>query len=171
MVMGRRALALYDGQPKQLDTANDTMPALPAYVEGRQVVCRNGTGGTFAIGLPVAMTNGSATLRQVLSLANPPERPFGIVTESGGILASGTGNVQIRGVVELTTGQWDAVVTSGSGGLIAGSVYSFNSNNSGKLFAGLPPTVSAQYVRMGIALSSTKLLLLPQKKVIASIYL
>jgi hypothetical protein len=57
-----------------------------------------------------------------------------------------------------TTGQWDAV-TGGSGGLVANTVYYLDAATAGKLTATAPTTAGQYVVEVGMALSTTELLI------------
>jgi phage-related tail fiber protein len=76
-------------------------------------------------------------------------------------ISSGTsGAFQEQGdLISASTGQWDAVVTGGSGGLVAGTVYFLDAANPGKLVpeANIPATAGQFIVRIGIAIDTTKM--------------
>jgi hypothetical protein len=61
--------------------------------------------------------------------------------------SSGTAQIQSSGPLVLgSTAEWDAVVTGGSGGLVAGTTYALDPANAGKLIA-LPNTYSTGQYR------------------------
>lgn len=65
--------------------------------------------------------------------------------------------VQSDGILELSTGDWDAR-TGAAGGLASASPYWLSETTQGQLQA-VPPTASGTYlVQVGIAISATKLL-------------
>lgn len=83
---------------------------------------------------------------------------LGLVSGSNGagIIAAAAGNIQCNGEVTLTTAQWDAIAGT-SGGLTPGVVY--YAGAAGVLTSTLPATTGNFDTTVGIALSSTTLLL------------
>lgn len=81
---------------------------------------------------------------------------FGLVVDAT-ILTTGTGRVQFADTVTLTTAQWD-VIAGTSGGLTAGQMY-WLSDTVGLLTATAPSTVGDTVLRVGLAVSSTQMLL------------
>lgn len=85
---------------------------------------------------------------------------IGLVADTS-IASNTSGNIVVSGVQTATTTQWDAVVSGQSGGLTAGSKYYLDPVNTGFLTLTAPST-TGQYVEpIGIALSTTQLLLIP----------
>jgi hypothetical protein len=70
-----------------------------------------------------------------------------------------TGSFQNQGNIMATTGQWDSVVTGGSGGLVAGAQYYLDDANPGKLVpaASIPSTAGHYICYIGTAIDSTTL--------------
>jgi hypothetical protein len=110
-------------------------------LDGCQVVCSFGSGSckrakadalatATAIGLAAVGTNPPLSLMSVL----------------------------VSGPVTATTAQWDAV-TGQSGGLTAGAVYHLSNGTAGWLTTSVPSTEDHFVVRIGVALSSTTMLL------------
>jgi len=62
------------------------------------------------------------------------------------------------GPMVLTTTEWDAVVTGGSGGLVAGTQYYVDAANPGKLVAAPPSATGTFIAPVGIATDSTVLM-------------
>jgi hypothetical protein len=80
---------------------------------------------------------------------------FGLVMDTA--IASGVaGNVQMDGIVEATTTQWDAV-TGGTGGLTPGAIYFLSAATAGRLTLAPPTTVGHYVARVGRAVSATKM--------------
>ena len=79
-------------------------------------------------------------------------KAFGLVADNS-ISASVSGNIQISGILEATTGQWDTV-TGQSGGLTSGAIYYLSSATAGAMTTTAP--VSGFIVELGKALSTTK---------------
>ncbi|HBE31531.1 MAG TPA: hypothetical protein DD990_09390 [Cyanobacteria bacterium UBA11368] len=88
-------------------------------------------------------------------------QPTGSFIETDGIvqpaIAPGAiGGVRRDGVISGTTGEWDAIAST-TGGLIPGNYYFLNVSEAGKITS-FPPN-SGQLVKLGIAKSSTELIL------------
>lgn len=71
-----------------------------------------------------------------------------------------SGNIQANGHMTLTTSGWDAV-TGDTGGLTPDAVYFLDAATAGKLTTTLPASPNA-IVRVGLALSSTQMILVIQ---------
>ncbi len=81
---------------------------------------------------------------------------IGLATEAA--LQGEEVTIQYDGPLELTTAQWDAL-TSDSGGLVQGDIYYVSSTSSGKLVK-VPPSAGGSWiVQIGIAISSTVMLI------------
>jgi hypothetical protein len=76
------------------------------------------------------------------------------------VAAAGVGNIIEAGVLVATTAQWDAVVTSGSGGLVFNTKYFLDPANFGKLTTTVPTTVGQTVTLVGVALSTTEMRLI-----------
>lgn len=81
------------------------------------------------------------------------------VIESTSITAAAPGIIRTEGILTATTGQWD-VAAGTSGGLTAGTEYYLSDADPGMLTATEPSLPGSTSVRVGIALSTTKLKLL-----------
>ena len=66
--------------------------------------------------------------------------------------------LRYSGPVSLTTDQWDAVVTGGEGGLSVDAYYYVDSANAGKLVSTAPSAGGTFKTAVGLAISSTTLL-------------
>jgi hypothetical protein len=109
------------------------------------------------IGAPVyTKTNGHVDLAQ--GNASGTAEVLGVVEDTS-IAASASGNILIGGVLTATTTQWDAVAGT-TGGLTPGSVYYLSATTAGQLTATAPTTVGQFVVRVGRALSATKMALM-----------
>lgn len=111
----------------------------------------NGSGSTLVPGAPVYISGGGMLLPAVAG-ALSTSSVIGLTTAS--IASSAAGAVALFGLVTLTTGQWDAVVTGESGGLTPGANY-FLSPTSGKLTTTPPITPGQVLILVGRAISST----------------
>lgn len=77
---------------------------------------------------------------------------------AAGITSGASGPIQNGGVITLTTAQWDAVAGT-SGGLIFGTKYYLSDTTAGMLVATPPSTGGHFQVPVGIANSTTDMLL------------
>jgi hypothetical protein len=114
----------------------------------------NDNAGTIAIGQPVyTKANGNVDLARA-NAAGTTE-VLGLVKDTS-IPTATPGQILVDGVLTATTGQWD-IVTGGSGGLTPGSIYYLGAAAVGTLTTVAPTTVGQFVVRVGRAISATKL--------------
>lgn len=73
-----------------------------------------------------------------------------------------TGSVRTKGIVTLTTGEWDALAGT-TGGLTYNTRYFLSATTAGLLTATCPTTAGQEACCVGIALSTTELLLMDTK--------
>jgi hypothetical protein len=144
-----------DGLPQQLQAGDRPVVAISAND------IRNYTNGessaAIAIGAPVyASAAGTVKLAKANAKATSGVVGLGYdVTTAFGA----TGNIQCSGVMIATTGQWDSVITGGSGGLTFNTLYFLDPAAFGKLTATPPTTVGYCNVLIGRAISTTELAL------------
>jgi hypothetical protein len=81
----------------------------------------------------------------------------GLVSDTA--IANGTpGLIMLDGIMDGTVSQWDAVLgQTGGVGLVAGTIYYLDPATAGRLTAVAPTTVGQFVVRVGRALSTTKM--------------
>lgn len=112
-------------------------------------------------GMPIA-NFGPGAIKRGNATSTALSRILGIVTVGAGLALPAT--VALRGLVTLTTAQWDAV--SGQvGGLTAGALY-FLDIVAGKISAAAPIALGQSVVLLGIATSPTDLDLDPQPAIL-----
>lgn len=119
------------GSSVTIQTDSDVIPGTPVYITG--------------------------TSRFELARADglPQARMVGVATSA--TLAGFAAEGQTQDVLELTTGQWDAV-TGGSGGLTPGLPYYLDGVTAGRITTTAPSLPNFAYnVRVGVALSTTQL--------------
>ena len=147
----RKPLVMVDGQIQQLQSG-DTLDAVSSEVD---VVSRtNNNAGSITIGQAV-YPDGDGSVDLAQADASGTVEVLGLVAATS-IAAASSGSIQTDGILVATTGQWD-VVTGGSGGLVAGTVYYLDPSTAGNITS-TAPTTSGQYViRIGVALSDTEL--------------
>jgi hypothetical protein len=114
----------------------------------------NDNAGSIVICQPVyTKVNGNVDLAR--ANASGTTEVLGLVHDTS-IAASASGNILVDGVLTATTGQWDAV-TGDSGGLTPGSIYYLSAATAGNLTKTAPTTVGQYVVRVGRAISATKM--------------
>jgi len=118
-------------------------------------IVTNGESSTALIaGMAVYETSTANTAKRAQANASGTINPTGLM-QSTSTPTGQTGSVQTEGVITLTTGEWDAVVTGESGGLTPGGAYFLDPATPGNLTL-TAPTTAGQYVqKLGTALSST----------------
>jgi hypothetical protein len=116
----------------------------------------NANVGTIIIGTPVYVSaTGSVDKAQADAAAT--KDVVGLVVDTS-IASSATGDIQTGGLLEATTGQWDAV-TGDAGGLTAGTQYFVDPDTAGML-TDTAPIVAGDFVcAVGIALSTTEMII------------
>jgi hypothetical protein len=115
---------------------------------------QNANASPIVIGAPVYMkADGNVDLAKADAQATADV--LGLVKDAS-IAAAVSGNVLLDGVLTATTDQWDAVAGT-TGGLTPGAVYFLSAATAGLLTATAPSTVGQFVVRVGKALSATKL--------------
>lgn len=131
--------------------------AVEADIEGRRFKSLiNDNGSTLPVGTPVYLKSTVGHMDAAKADAASTGTVIGLVTQSGGILTTVAGQVQVEGEVTLTTAQWDAI-TDGSGGLTVGAVYYLDAADAGELTTTAPSAASSVAEMVGVALSSTVL--------------
>ena len=142
-----------DGFPEELP-ASDTLDA--AVTEKDLFTGTNANAGSIVIGAPVYQKTTAGQVDLARANASGTFFVIGLVADTS-IASSATGKIQTDGVLTATTAQWDAVVVSGSGGLVAGTKYYLDSATAGKLLAGTVPGSGNYLFFVGTALSTTDL--------------
>ena len=137
------------GFPEQLQTGDYINASnIPQYTNGEG-------SASLAIGMPVYISAADTVKR---AQANASGTTFVIGLCNDPVITHGsTGGIAIEGVVTATTTQWDAVVTSESGGLTPGSNYFLDPANVGALTTTPPSTVGQYVCLVGQAISTTEM--------------
>lgn len=113
----------------------------------------NDNAGTMAPGEPVYLkSDGDIDKARANSITTA--RVLGLTTEQ--ILTTADGEVQFRGILALTTGQWDTV-TGEAGGLTPGATYYLDPATAGRMTQTPPSTTGQEVARCGVALSTTQM--------------
>lgn len=148
----RKPVVVNNGQLEQLQSG-DTLDGLTSE-NGINVT--NDNAGAIVIGTPVYMT-AADHVDKAKADAVGTVNVVGLMQATSTASAS-TGFCQTSGILDATTAQWDAV-TGGSGGLVFNTIYYLDPSTAGKLTS-TAPTTAGQFVKeVGIALSTTEMLL------------
>jgi hypothetical protein len=142
----KKPLVLTNGQIEQLQSGDQ--------IDLRNSVSRaNDNAGAITIGQPVYATSGT-NVDLAQADAQGTVRIKGLVADVS-IAAAASGDIIVDGILEATTGQWDAV-TGDTGGLTPGSNYFLAAGSAGGLTTTAPSGAGEFVVRVGHALSSTE---------------
>lgn len=155
----RKPLVIISGQVQQLPAA-DTLSGPFAEIEG--LTQTSGEAGGITIGMAV-YSSAADTVKKGQANASGTVELVGIAAST--FVTTGTGTVQSSGSLALTTAQWDAVAGT-TGGLSFGTVYYLDPTTAGKITSTAPSTVSQYVVRVGVALSTTELLINLQQPIL-----
>lgn len=145
----RKPLVMVNGQIQQLQ-AGDTLDASVQEVDVTDL--QNNNANPIAIGNVVYPDSGGVDLAQADAAAT--SEVLGLVAETS-IINGESGAIQTDGILEATTGQWDAVAGT-TGGLTPGAVYYLDASNAGQMTATAPTSEGEYVVRVGRAVSATK---------------
>lgn len=144
----KKPLVITAGQIEQLQ-AGDTLDVNIAKLISRA----NNTGGALVIGAPIYLTS-ATDIAKAQANAQSTIRIAGLVYDLT-IADTASGLVIVDGVLEATTGQWDAV-TGETRGLTPGANYFLDAVTAGMLTQTAPTTAGQFVVRVGYALSTTE---------------
>jgi hypothetical protein len=157
----RKPLVVNAGKIQQLQPG-DTLDAPQS--GGDDTVLTNANAAAVVVCAPVYVSaNDSFDKAQ----ANAPATTdvFGLVSQSPSVAAGATGPVRSGGVLAATTAQWDAVAGT-TGGMARGTYYYLDPATAGKLTATAPSTAGQFVVEVGLALSTTELLIRPRPPIL-----
>lgn len=116
----------------------------------------NANAGAIVIGTPVYVS-AAGSVDKAMADAAATKDVVGLVVDTS-IASSATGDIQTGGLLTATTGQWDAV-TGDTGGLTAGTQYFVDPDTAGRLTDPAPNTAGDFVVPVGIALSTTEMII------------
>jgi hypothetical protein len=155
----RKPLVISSGQVQQLQ-AGDTLDAPQS--GGDITVITNDESSPVVIGTPVYI-DANDGFKKAKADASATKDVFGL---ANGTITNGlTGPVMSGGILTATTAQWDAVAGT-TGGLTKGTRYFLSATTAGNLTATAPSTVGQYVVEVGIAISTTELLVRIQKDIL-----
>ena len=123
----------------------------------------NAEAGAITIGMPVYRYD-AGEVKKGRADADGTSQIIGLVSDVT-VAAASTANLRHYGTLTATTGQWDAV-TGGAGGLSAGFYYYLSEATAGGLTATPPSTTNEYIVRVGFALSTTRMLILLRQRIL-----
>jgi hypothetical protein len=148
----RKPLVLNSGQIQQLQSG-DTLDAPQS--GGDVIVLTNDDVGANVIGSPVYI-DAADGFKAARANASGTTKVAGLVAAAS-IASAASGNVMVGGVLTATTGQWDTAFGT-SGGLTPGTTYYLSDATAGKGTPTAPSTSGSYIVRLGVALSTTELM-------------
>lgn len=152
--MLRKPIVLVNGQLQVLQ-AGDTL-SVAGVSQGNILQLTNAEAGAIVIGAPV-YAFGNDQVKKAKADAGATSNVIGLVADAS-ITNGVAGSIQTDGTLAATTGQWDAAFGT-SGGLTAGTRYFLSAATAG-LGTATPPSSVGQYVvELGIAISTTELIL------------
>lgn len=141
------------GQIEQLQSGDSI--AVPT-AGASTVSLQNGEAAAVSFGMAV-YAQAAGAFKKAIATAAATARVIGLVFDT--TIANGAnGQVAVDGILTGTTTQWDAVAGT-TGGLTAGTVYFLDPTTAGMITATPPTTVGQLLTRIGVALSSTTLML------------
>lgn len=150
----RVPLVLVGGQIQQLQSS-DTLD-IPSVSGGNVLSQTNDEAGPIVIGTPV-YNDANDGVKKAKADAAGTVNMIGLV-RTASISGAASGSVQTDGTLTATTGQWDAI-TGGSGGLTRGTRYFLSAATAGMLTSTPPSSVGQYVVEVGIAISTTEMIL------------
>lgn len=150
----RVPLVLVSGQIQQLQSG-DTI-AITTVTAGDVVSQTNDEVGAIVIGTPV-YNDANDGVKKAKADASGTVNVIGLVRDAS-IGASSAGNIQLNGTLAATTGQWDAVFGT-TGGLTKGVRYYLSAATAGLATVTAPSTVGQYVCELGIAISTTELII------------
>jgi hypothetical protein len=148
----RKPLVMVNGQVQQLQSG-DTVDAPQS--GGDLVSQTNDESGAVVIGTPV-YNDANDGVKKAKADASATVNVIGLVRDTS-VSTSASGAVHTSGVLTATTGQWDAVAGT-TGGLTKGTRYYLSAATAGQITATAPSTVGQYVVEIGIAISTTEML-------------
>lgn len=122
----------------------------------------NGNAGAIVIGTPV-YSSAASTVDKARANVVGTTNVIGLVSDTS-IAAAGTGGILTNGVLAATTGQWDAVAGT-AGGLTRDVIYYLSGATAGLLTSVPPSTVGQFVIRVGIAISTTEMLIFIERRI------
>lgn len=144
----RKPLVLNNGELEQLQSGDQIAQATVFNQT-------NGNANTIVIGTPVYANSTAGEVDEAQADAAATKDVLGLVAQTS-IAAAASGAIQSDGVLEATTGEWDAV-TGDTGGLTAGAKYYLDAATAGMLTT-TPPSGAGEFIAMvGTGLSTTQM--------------
>jgi hypothetical protein len=149
----RKPLVLVNGLIQQLQTGD----SINVPQSGGDIVVQvNDEAGAIVIGTPVYNDVNDGVKKAKADAAGTKD-VIGLVYDAS-VSNGASGNIQVNGVMTATTTQWDAVFGT-TGGLTKGTRYFLSTATAGLAAATAPGTTGQYVVQLGLALSTTELLL------------
>lgn len=155
----RKPIVLNGGQLQQLQ-AGDTLDATSG--GSLQMQLTNANAGSLVPGTPV-YASANDSVNKAKADASGTMRCIGLA--AGTIVTATPGPIAVLGPLTLTTAQWDAAFGT-TGGLTVGVTYYVSATTVGTGTATAPSTVGQYVQEIGVAISTTELLVNPRPPVL-----
>lgn len=151
----KKPLVLSNGQIEQLQSGD--------YIGEVDILQQqNGNAGSIVIGTPV-YSSANDTVDKAKADAVGTANVIGLVADTS-IAAAATGGIITDGILTATTGQWDTIAGT-TGGLTKDVIYYLSAATAG-LLTSTSPSVAGQFVvQIGIAISTTELLIRVERRI------
>lgn len=134
----KRPIVDYDGQREEIRTGDSVYGAAAQAM----TTAVNANASSITKGMPVyAKSDGEVDLARANAGANC--LVLGIVADAT-VAADATANIQLDGVIECTTSEWDALAGT-TGGLTPGATYIVSPSTAGHYVLGSTSLTSGQY--------------------------
>lgn len=155
-IFSRDYETIAQGSSDQILTSNGAgaAPEFKDLPSGFIFTAINGEAFTINICEPVYISNND-TVKLAKADALGTSEVLGLI-DYGNFGTGINASIRMAGVLETTTGNWDTV-TGDSGGLTVGDIYFLDPDTAGRLTTTAPTTTGDLVVRIGEALSTTKL--------------
>jgi hypothetical protein len=150
----RVPLVMVAGQIQALQSG-DTLN-IPSITAGNVLSLTNAEATPIIIGAPV-YAFGNDSVKKAQANASGTASVIGLVRDAS-ITNGVAGSIQTDGTLAATTGQWDTIMST-SGGLTAGTRYYLSAATAGLGTSTAPLVVGNLVVELGIAISTTELIL------------
>lgn len=141
-----------DGNVVAYNATNDEFELVP--VVGSLINVTNSSGSGVVIGNVVYFDSSGDAIK---AQADADATALGVGFATGTIADTVSGDFQVDGILEATTGEWNAVTEEGAGGLTEGARYFISEITAGKITTTAPSTAGETITQIGVALTDTKL--------------
>lgn len=157
----RKPLVLVAGKMQQLQAGDSLSVGGSSEI---QVAQTNDEATPIVIGSAV-YNDAADGVKKARADALGTTKVLGLVLDSPSITNGVSGNILVSGIITLTTAQWDAIAGT-TGGLAFGVRYYLSPTTAGSLTSTAPSTVGQYVVQIGMALSTTEMIVEIQTEIL-----